>query len=358
MKRVMVVFGTRPQYIKVAALWHAAASRPDLEFSFIDSGQHYDATMSEVFVRELAFPPVQAALAVSGLSPVATVAETMLRLERVFAESRPDAVVVLGDTNTTLAGALAARKAGIFSAHVESGLRSFVATMPEETNRVVADHVCDLLLAPVPAAMTQLRAEGFPESALRLTGDLTLDIFRLCHARLTAEDVARCRAPRPLALVTLHRDFNVDREERLLPALRALDGLAADFAVRFFVHPRTRRNIERLGAANLLARVDVREPVGYMEMLAHLEACSLVISDSGGLQKDAAFAGKPCILYRDRTEWTDLAGQSVWLVDDAAGWRDEAQRRVGKPVQFDAGAFGDGRAGANIVQAIAEGLRA
>ncbi|MFP5441331.1 MAG: non-hydrolyzing UDP-N-acetylglucosamine 2-epimerase [Gammaproteobacteria bacterium] len=358
MKRVLVVFGTRPQYIKVAALWHAAEGCRELEFFFVDSGQHYDATMSEVFVRELAFPPLHGSLGVSGLSPVATVAETMLRLEKVFAELRPDAVLVLGDTNTTLAGALAARKAGIYSVHVESGLRSFVNTMPEEVNRLVADRVCDLLLAPVPAAIGQLRREGFPESALRLTGDLTLDIFRLCRAGLAPSAVAACRTTRPLLLVTLHRDFNVDHEARLAPALRALDELADDFAVRFFMHPRTLANIARLGLESSLARIEVQAPIGYMQMLAQLEACALVLTDSGGLQKDAAFAGKPCLVYRDRTEWIDLVDRAVWLVGDAAQLPAAARRRAGQAVTFDAAAFGDGAAGANIVQAIREGLGA
>lgn len=358
MKRVLVVFGTRPQYIKVAALWHAATACRELEFVFVDSGQHYDATMSEVFVRELAFPPLYGSLGVSGLSPVATVAETMLRLEQVFAELRPDAVVVLGDTNTTLAGALAARKAGIYSVHVESGLRSFVNTMPEEVNRLVADRVCDLLLAPVPAAIDQLRREGFPEAALRLTGDLTLDIFRLCRAGLDPAAVAACRTARPLLLVTLHRDFNVDHEARLAPVLHALDELAGEFAVRFFVHPRTRANIARLGLEALLARIELCAPIGYMEMLAQLEVCTLVLTDSGGLQKDAAFAGKPCLVYRDRTEWTDLVDRSLWLVDDATQLPAAARQRAGQPVTFDAAAFGGGDAGRHIVQAIVEGLGA
>lgn len=352
--RVLSVVGARPQFVKAAPVSRALRERH--AEVLVHTGQHYDETMSASFFRDLEIPEPDVNLGVGGGSHGAMTGEMIRRLEPVMLEHEPDGVLIYGDTNSTLAAAVAACKLAYpdgrrpWLAHVEAGLRSLNPRMPEERNRIVADHLSDLLLAPTQAAMAHLAREGLAERA-ELVGDVMVDAHAWAAARADDHLPAVAREHDRYLLLTLHRAENVDDPERLG---RILAGLALDLPVIFPVHPRTRAAIER-GGHSLPANVVAIEPVGYLEMVA-LEARAIAIAtDSGGLQKEAYLAGVPCITLRSETEWVETV-EAGWnrVVDAdpaalAAALADEAfmdRARPRPPL------YGDGHAAARIVDAL------
>lgn len=300
---LMVVVGARPQFIKAAALFRAiyatteSSKRKSLNACLIHTGQHYDHGMSQVFFEEMELPEPAANLGVgSGLHGTMT-ARMLEGLEREMLARRPAVVVTFGDTNSTLAGALAAAKLRIPTAHVEAGLRSFNRAMPEEINRIVADHISDFLFCPSEPARAQLQSEGITKG-VHVVGDVMYDAALFYRAK-----AVKPNRQGSFALATLHREENVENSERLASILRAL--ARAPLPVVLPAHPRTRRKITELGLADLGA-IEIIEPLSYFSMLGHLDACSFVVTDSGGLQKEAFYFGKRCITVRDETEWTEL----------------------------------------------------
>lgn len=342
--RILAVFGTRPQFLKVAALWRAARHLRGVELVFADSGQHYSPELSTVFRNQLDFPPVPHVLNAGGDVPSALSARVVEGVGRLARELRPQAVMVFGDTNTTLAAAVGAAAEGVPVIHVEAGLRSDDLAMPEEINRRATDHLSRWLLTPTRQASQRLQAEGVAAGRIVPCGDLTLDLFDALYR------------PQPVAggglriVVTAHRQANVDDPARLGALLDALATLQRDSGaeVRFFVHPRTQARIDSSGFAARAAGIHFLAPIGYMEMLDEVSRCTLVITDSGGLQKDAAFAGRPCVVYRELTEWQELVGSAVWLADDGATLLAESRRLLGSTTHFDRTLYGGGEAGARI----------
>lgn len=299
---LLTIVGARPQFIKAAAL-SPALREAGLEEQLVHTGQHYDAAMSDVFFDELGLPAPAWHLGVGSASHGAQTGRMLEAIEGVLLDATPDAVLVYGDTNSTLAGALAASKLGVPVAHVEAGLRSFDRAMPEEQNRRVTDHLSTWCFAPTDAAVANLRDEGITDGVHR-TGDIMIDgVHRFREAaRARALDV-----PADAALVTVHRAATTDDADTLRGVVAGLRALAATRPLVVPLHPRTRAALERIGAlAALEAFADVRAPLGYLDLLAALDACAVVVTDSGGLQKEAWAAGKPAVVLRNETEWVEL----------------------------------------------------
>ncbi|HEU4988960.1 MAG TPA: UDP-N-acetylglucosamine 2-epimerase (non-hydrolyzing) [Gemmatimonadaceae bacterium] len=292
------IVGARPNFMKLAPLARVLASRPDVEHFVVHTGQHYDASMSDDFFRDLAIPEPRYHLAVGSGSHAAQTAAVMQRLEPVLIDERPDVVIVYGDVNSTAAAALTAAKLGLRVAHVEAGLRSGDRSMPEEINRLVTDAIADLLLAPSPDAVANLRAEGHPDHRIHFVGNIMIDVLVDTLARPRPAG-ASPRPSTPYLVATLHRPANVDDPARLAEIMTALDQLSAETPVVFPVHPRTR---QRLAARATRSRVQLVDPLGYPDMAALVAGARGVITDSGGLQEETTYLGVPCLTVRPNTE--------------------------------------------------------
>jgi UDP-GlcNAc3NAcA epimerase len=317
-KKIITVVGARPQFIKAAALSPHLAALPDLQEQIVHTGQHFDPGMSDVFFDELGIPSPYLNLNIGGGSHGQNTGRMIEALERVFIDESPDAVLVFGDTDSTLAAAIAAAKLGIVLAHVEAGLRSYRRAMPEEINRVLTDHAADILYAPSQTAVDHLRQEGIHPNKIVMSGDVMQDSVRnfveLAHKRSTVLQTLKLE-PGQYQLMTLHRKENVDDPAALNRILRGV--AAAGKPTVFLVHPRTAKRIDEFGIT-LPDCIRTTPPQGYLEMLALIQSSSVVLTDSGGLQKEAYFLNKPCITLRDETEWRELvdAGANVLTGSD------------------------------------------
>jgi UDP-GlcNAc3NAcA epimerase len=347
--RVLTVIGNRPQFVKAAAV--SFRLREVTDEVLVHTGQHYDDDLSQVFFDELELPRPEHHLELGGGSNTAQTARMLGALEPLLAAEAPDAVLVYGDTNSTLAGALAAAQAHVPVAHVEAGMRSYDRSMPEELNRVLADHASDLLLCSSAGPAENLRAEGVHGEVV-VVGDVMVDVAQLLapRARERTSVLEACGVePGGFLLVTAHRAGNVDdpaRLERLAALLAALPG-----PVVLPLHPRTRARLASAGLLTALGSVCLVPPLGYLDFTALLLHARAVLTDSGGVQKEAYLAGVPCITLRDRTEWTETVatGWNV-LVDldaSAAAAALERERPAERPPLY-----GDGRAGERVVQAL------
>src|SRR5829696_7511842 len=316
--RVLTVVGNRPQFVKAAAVSHRLRKRADEVL--VHTGQHYDDELSRVFFDELALPQPEHRLDLGGGTNTAQTARMLSALEPLLASEAPDAVLVYGDTNSTLAGALAAAQARIPVAHVEAGMRSYDPAMPEELNRVLADHAADLLLCSSAGAAENLRAEGVRGEVV-VVGDVMVDVAQLLapRARDRTSVLDACEVePGGYLLATAHRAGNVDDPARLerLAALLA----AMPYPVVLPLHPRTRARLDAAGLLDVLDDVRMVPPLGYLDFTALLVHARAVLTDSGGVQKEAYLAGVPCVTLRDRTEWTETV---------AAGWNELVDLDVG-----------------------------
>ncbi len=303
--RVISVVGARPQFIKAAPL--SRALREHHEEILVHSGQHYDYAMSDVFFEQLGIPKPDYNLAVGSASHGRQTGEMLGMLEELFAEKDPDVVVVYGDTNTTLAAGLAASKLGVPVAHVEAGLRSYNRSMPEEINRVVVDHISDLLLCPTETAVANLAAEGLSDG-VHLVGDVMLDTARFFAERsATGETLAEFGVDAGgYYLATVHRASNSDDPAKLESIVRAFSRL--DRPVLWSVHPRTQKNLDTFGLGGLVKsarNVRTVPPVSYVETVSLLRGAAALLTDSGGMQKEAYFFSVPCITLREETEWVE-----------------------------------------------------
>lgn len=302
MLRLLTVVGARPQFIKAAAISHTIRDkyRGCVAEDLLHTGQHYDDAMSARFFDELDIPAPRYNLGVGSSTHGAQTAAMLKGIEEVLLAERYDAVLVYGDTNSTLAGALAAAKLAVPVVHVEAGLRSHNDAMPEELNRVLTDHASTLLFAPTMSAVRNLESEGISSKRVVMSGDVMLDNVRhYATCALTHNVVGN-----EVVLLTIHRNFNADSPQRLKNILDGVDAAACakDAMVLFPVHPRTR---QRLGAV-VYDHIRMVEPLSYLQTLAALQSVRLVMTDSGGLQKEAFFCGKPCVVLRPETEWTEI----------------------------------------------------
>ncbi|MDP3716234.1 MAG: UDP-N-acetylglucosamine 2-epimerase (non-hydrolyzing) [Acidobacteriota bacterium] len=312
--RVVSVVGARPQFIKVAAVAKALEAHDHV---VVHTGQHYDANMSAVFFDELALPKPDFDLAIGSGPHGAQTGAMLAALEPIFVSAAPDWVLVYGDTNSTLAGALAAVKLNLPVAHIEAGLRSFNRRMPEEINRVVADHVSDLLFCPSAVAVAHLRAEGITKGVHEV-GDVMADALAPLSARARERSTILSRlrlTPANYLLATLHRAENTDDAVRLTDIVGALNALEEPVVLP--LHPRTKGCLDRIDA-RLESHIAVIDPLGYLDMLQLTQHARLVLTDSGGLQKEAYWLGIPCVTLRDETEWVETvdAGWNILVGAD------------------------------------------
>lgn len=361
--KLVTVVGARPQFVKAAVLDRAIRSRageyPHLEHVLVHTGQHYDDRMSEVFFQELDIPAARHNLGVGGGQHGEMTGRMLIALEPVLMEEDPQCVVVVGDTNSTLAAALVASKLNLPLAHVEAGLRSFNRRMPEEINRIVADQLSDVLFAPTDAAMENLTIEGIvPPRAVR-SGDVMLDSVAYYRKRLPETgDVLRRwgLAGKSFALMTLHRQENTDDGHRLREILAGVRLVAESINIVWPMHPRTRSRLEAAGLSpHEYEGVQVIEPIGYLDLLSLLEASTMVLTDSGGLQKEAYMCETPCVTLREETEWVELldTGMNSLCAADRHAMKKAVDVSAAVPVA-DLDLYGDGRAGERIVATLIE----
>jgi UDP-GlcNAc3NAcA epimerase len=315
MKRVVTVLGARPQFIKASVVSKAIEQAGKLQEIVVHTGQHFDSNMSEVFFKELGMNPPKHHLQIGGGRHGEMTGRMLVAIEKVLMDEKPDAVMVYGDTNSTLAGALAAVKLGIPVAHVEAGLRSFNLAMPEEVNRILTDRISRWLFTPTEAAECHLRREGVEGERIIPVGDVMYDVALQHGSRVGADErvLKHLRLqPKSYILATVHRAENTDDPHRLAEIVEALKKVTKSFPVIWPLHPRTRDALQRNGGLPTgLAHLHIIEPVGYLDMVQLEKYAALIATDSGGVQKEAFFHQVPCVTLRDETEWMELV-QAGW----------------------------------------------
>ncbi|SNR51971.1 UDP-GlcNAc3NAcA epimerase [Lutibacter agarilyticus] len=308
MKKIVTILGARPQFVKAAVLSRVILKYKAIKEVIVHTGQHYDANMSDIFFEEMNIPKPTYNLAINGLNHGAMTGQMLQKIEEVLLIEKPDVVVVYGDTNSTLAGALAAKKLDIKVVHIEAGLRSFNMKMPEEINRILTDRISDLLICPTDTAVENLTKEGFltmPSKVVK-SGDIMKDAVAF-YSETSSEksDIISTLnlQHNKFVLATIHRQENTDDIENLKAIFEALAHINKDKRVIVPLHPRTKSILEK---QHLNFAVEIIDPIGYFDMLELLQHCNLVVTDSGGLQKEAFFNKKHCIVAREETEWVEL----------------------------------------------------
>ena len=363
MKKILTIIGARPQFIKASAFSQSLATDRQLQEILVHTGQHHDVNMSDVFFDELNMPAPDYHLNIQGGTHGQMTGRMLEKIEAVLIDERPDMVVVYGDTNSTLAGALAASKLHIPIAHIEAGLRSFNMQMPEEVNRILTDRIADLLFVPSDVAAGHLASEGVAADKVIHCGDIMADVCRINSARAPHSDILRPRFnldEKPFLLATIHRQENTDNPARLKAIIEALSLLGDEYQLIFPLHPRTANRLDEMGLALPSSpHFKAIEPIGYLDMIALVRDAALMITDSGGVQKEAFFVGTPCVTYRDETEWVELVDEG-WnkLVDvrqpateiTAATKAQIGQKGSDKPI------YGDGHAADIILGTIKDFL--
>lgn len=353
MSKILTIVGARPQFVKASVVSSAILKMPNLSEILVHTGQHFDTNMSDIFFGQLGIPQPKYNLNISGGLHGAMTGAMLKELEQVMVAEKPDVVLVYGDTNSTLAGALAAAKLHIPLAHVEAGLRSFNKQMPEEINRILTDQVSDVLYCPTETAMDNLNNEGFQSKPVEVlnVGDVMQDSAILFAQYANKPDGVADNSG--FILTTLHRAENTDSPERLKSIVDALNELHSRTPVVLPLHPRTRGAIEKAG---LKLAVNIIEPVGYLQMLWLLKNCSLVLTDSGGVQKEAFFFNKPCVTMRDQTEWVELieAGANVLVGADTDSIISRAEENIGRYIDDTSALYGGGKASSIIAQHLSE----
>lgn len=353
MSKILTIVGARPQFIKASVVSSAILEMPNLSEVLVHTGQHFDANMSDIFFGELGIPQPSYNLNISGGSHGAMTGAMLQELEQVMVSESPDVVIVYGDTNSTLAGALAASKLHIPLAHVEAGLRSFNKFMPEEINRILTDQMSDVLYCPTETAIDNLDKEGFKSKPVEVinVGDVMQDSALLFSQY--ANKPSGLESNKGFILTTLHRAENTDCPYRLEKIVDALNELHRKIPIILPLHPRTRNAIANAG---LKLIVNTINPVGYFQMLWLLKNCSLVLTDSGGVQKEAFFFNKPCVTMRDQTEWVELieVGANVLVGADSEMIISKVQENIGRHIHDVSAIYGGGRASSAIAQHLSE----
>lgn len=346
MLKIVNLIGARPQFIKAAMLSRELRKSTGVKEVVLHTGQHFDRALSADILDELGFPEVDHHLGINQLSHGAMTGRMLEAIEKVLQSERPDLVVVYGDTNSTLAGALAARKMHIKVAHVEAGMRSFNMNMPEEVNRVMTDRISDYLFCSTSVSVKHLMDEGYGRLKCQVveTGDIMFDAYRhFLPAAQVRSNVMSKISVRDFALCTIHRESNTDDHTRLASILKAIDRIHEDIPVVMPLHPRTKK---RMDEAGLSSKASILPPASYLDMLQLLQHASIVLTDSGGLQKEAYFASKPCLTLRYETEWTELVDRGYnklvgtdpdWILNNFRWMMDNSP-------EFEQGIYGDGKA--------------
>jgi UDP-GlcNAc3NAcA epimerase len=362
--KIVTIIGARPQFIKAATVSSAIdilnmdSPRLDVQEIIVHTGQHYDYNMSKVFFDELNIPEPDCHLGIGSGNHGRMTGAMLTAVEEVLIAEQPDWTLVYGDTNSTLAGALAAAKLHIPVAHVEAGLRSFNKQMPEEINRLLTDHVSRILFAPTVTAVSNLASENITEGVIK-SGDVMLDAYLMHKAEAASKsDILTVLnlAGGCYFLATVHRQENTDNGERLFSIFRALDAIGRkNHKVILPLHPRTRKALaDKKIDLNGLLGVQTIEPVGYLDMIQLEVNANIVFTDSGGVQKEAYFAGVPCVTLRDETEWVETveAGVNFLAGADTEAIIEAYEKALAVDVQLADGLYGDGHAAEKIVESL------
>ena len=306
-KRIHLIAAARPNFMKVAPLYHALGAEKWCTPHIVHTGQHYDANMSDAFFQDLRLPEPAHHLEVGSGTHAEQTGRTMIAYEAVCMRERPDAIVVVGDVNATVACAMVGTKLWIPVVHLEAGLRSRDRRMPEEINRLATDAIADLLWTPSPDADANLRAEGVPEQKIACIGNIMIDSFEMLREKIERADTRRRLGldGRPYAVVTLHRPSNVDERDKLAELVSTLVALSQELQVVFAIHPRTRKRLEDFNLLQTMTSapgIRPTEPLSYIEFMSLVTGCTLAITDSGGVQEETTYLGIPCATLRENTE--------------------------------------------------------
>ena len=345
--KILTIVGARPQFIKAAAVSREILKYEQLKEVIIHTGQHFDKNMSDVFFEEMDIPKPDYNLNINSLTHGAMTGRMLEGIEKILLKEKPGWVLVYGDTNSTLAGALAASKLHIKVAHVEAGLRSFNTKMPEEINRILTDRISNILFCPTEQAIRNLENEGYDNLDCKLiqVGDVMQDAAIFYESRAVKPDFY---LPKEFVLATIHRAENTDDEARLTTIINSFNAINEKTPIVLPLHPRTRNYIAKY---NLKPNFTTINPIGYLGMIHLLKHCSLVMTDSGGLQKEAYFFKKPCITLRAETEWVELIERKVNflcvpLIDNI---EDRFRTVLKNNYSFDGNLYGGGKASNSIV---------
>ena len=350
--KIVTILGARPQFIKAGSVSREIVKHKEIEKVLVHTGQHYDVNMSDIFFDEMKIPKPNYFLGIGGKSHGAMTGQMIEKIEEVCIKEKPDWVLVYGDTNSTLAGAIVSSKLHIKLAHIEAGLRSFNMKMPEEVNRILTDRVSNILFCPTDTAVKNLKKEGFPflmpngEQRIANVGDVMQD-GAIFYKNLAIKP--ECETVDDFILCTIHRAENTDDENRLKNIFKALNEIAKEQQVVLPLHPRTNKILQEMQIdTNNLSIID---PVGYLEMVWLIDNCSLVMTDSGGLQKEAYFFEKQCVTLRDETEWVELVANGFNTLVGANYDKIIAAYRNRKPFEAkNLDLYGGGKAGEKIVR--------
>jgi len=346
--KIVTILGARPQFIKAGSVSREILKYEDIEEVIIHTGQHYDANMSDIFFDEMKIPKPNYLLGIGGKSHGAMTGQMIERIEEVVLKEVPDWIMVYGDTNSTLAGAIVASKLHIKLAHIEAGLRSFNMKMPEEVNRILTDRVSQILFCPTTTAIDNLKNEGYSNFMTKIvnSGDVMLD------GAIFYKDLAikpQCYIQDNYILCTIHRAENTDDANRLHNIFEALDKIANDTQIILPLHPRTKKIVEQLNIN--LDNLTIIDPIGYLEMVWLIDNCNLVMTDSGGLQKEAYFFQKSCITLRDETEWVELVQNGFNILVGANKEKILNAYRLNKKfLDKDLNLYGNGKASKIIIR--------
>ena len=353
MKKIITIVGARPQFVKAATL-SRQFQIAGIQEKIIHTGQHFDANMSDVFFSEMEIPKPAFHLDIHGVSHGVMTGRMLEGIEKILMSEKPDGVLVYGDTNSTLAGALAAAKLHIPVIHVEAGLRSFNMEMPEEINRILTDRISSALFCPTDTAIRNLENEGFAHMPVKIfkNGDVMQDaaMYYAGKAQIKSDILQKTRL-RKFVLATIHRQENTDNPENLKNIIAGLTEINKEIPVVVPMHPRT-RNI--LAQTYKLPDFTIIEPVGYFDMIMLLKSCDMVITDSGGVQKEAYFFGKHCITLREQTEWTELVenGFNILTGSDTQKLKEAYEFFKTKTSDFSIDLYGNGKAAEKAVEEI------
>ena len=353
-EKIVTIVGARPQFIKAAAV-SRAFSYYGFEEVIVHTGQHFDYGMSDVFFEEMEIPLPKYNLGINALSHGAMTGRMLEEIEKILVKEKPSLLIVYGDTNSTLAGALAASKANVPVAHIEAGLRSFNMKMPEEINRILTDRISSYLFCPTQTAMDNLRKEGFDQFNCKteLVGDVMYDaaLHYSKKSAIKSKFINNLEISKPFILATLHRQENTDNLQNLSSIIEAFNELNKKYKIILPLHPRTKKIIAQ---ADLKLNLKVIDPVGYFDMIELIKHCSLVMTDSGGLQKEAYFFEKNCVTLREETEWTELvhSGYNVLTGANKDSIIKEAKRMLAQSADFKDKLYGEGNASMRIAESL------
>jgi len=349
--KIVTILGARPQFIKAAMISKVISTHSNINETTIHTGQHFDTNMSQIFFDEMGIPAPNYNLGINRLNHGAMTGRMLEELEKIYIDEKPDQVIVYGDTNSTLAGALAATKIQIPVAHVEAGLRSFNKEMPEEINRILTDHIAYFLFTPSKVAKKNLLYEGIMQSKIFNVGDVMYDASltfgKVADEKSTILDDLNLNKDNYI-ICTIHRQENLRDIKTLITIVSVLNRISKDYELILPVHPNTRKALDNLNEEISFTLID---PIGYLDMLKILKNCKLVMTDSGGLQKEAYFNNKICLTLRKETEWVELvkSGYNFLVLRESDNIYNIFEENICRTIDFNTGLYGDGTTACKIM---------